>query len=83
IETELTHQNLPYRKYKFTVLKATASKEDILLMKMRDYNAIAKHLKRSQIPIDSTDVYIISRHSPELLDLVSNPFEKQNTITLG
>lgn len=83
IETELTNSNFPYKKYKFTVLKDTASKEDIMLMKMSDYNAIAKQLKRSEIKIDSTEVYIISRHSPELLDLVSNPFAKQNTITLG
>ena len=54
-----------------------------MLMKMSDYNAIAKQLKRPEITIDSTEVYIISRHSPELLDLVSNPFAKQNTITLG
>ncbi|ALQ70404.1 FtsX-like permease family protein [Bacillus thuringiensis] len=83
IETELTNSNFPYRKYKFTVLKDTASKEDIMLMKMSDYNAIAKQLRRPEITLDSTQVYIISRHSPELLDLVSNPFAKQNTITLG
>ncbi|MGG4304324.1 ABC transporter permease [Bacillus wiedmannii] len=83
IETELTTNNFQYNKYKFTVLKDTASKEDILLMKMSDYNAIAQQLKRPEITIDSTEVYIISRHSPELLDLVSNPFAKQNTITLG
>ncbi|MEH7268982.1 ABC transporter permease [Bacillus thuringiensis] len=83
IETELTTSNFQYKKYKFTVLKDTASKEDIMLMKMSDYNAITKQLKRPEITIDSTEVYIISRHSPELLDLVSNPFAKQNTITLG
>ncbi|TKH23257.1 FtsX-like permease family protein [Bacillus cereus] len=83
IETELTTNNFLYKKYKFTVLKDTASKENIMLMKMSDYNAIAKQLKRPEITIDSTEVYIISRHSPELLDLVSNPFAKQNTITLG
>ncbi|PFR38346.1 FtsX-like permease family protein [Bacillus cereus] len=83
IETELTTNSFLYKKYKFTVLKDTASKEDIMLMKMSDYNAIAKQLKRPEITIDSTEVYIISRHSPELLDLVSNPFAKQNTITLG
>ncbi|MEB8802194.1 ABC transporter permease [Bacillus cereus] len=83
IETELTTNNFLYKKYKFTVLKDTASKEDIMLMKMSDYNAIAKQLKRPEITIDSTEVYIISRHLPELLDLVSNPFAKQNTITLG
>ncbi|HDR8061436.1 ABC transporter permease [Bacillus thuringiensis] len=83
IETELTTSNFQYKKYKFTVLKDTASKEDIMLMKMSDYNAIAQQLKRPEITIDSTEVYIISRHSPELLDLVSNPFAKQNTITLG
>ncbi|MDG1569209.1 FtsX-like permease family protein [Bacillus cereus] len=83
IETELTTNNFLYKKYKFTVLKDTASKEDIMLMKMSDYNAIAKQLKRPEITINSTEVYIISRHSPELLDLVSNPFAKQNTITLG
>ncbi|KUF31280.1 ABC transporter permease [Bacillus cereus] len=83
IETELTTNNFLYKKYKFTVLKDTASKEDIMLMKMSDYNTIAKQLKRPEITIDSTEVYIISRHSPELLDLVSNPFAKQNTITLG
>ncbi|MCU5514858.1 ABC transporter permease [Bacillus wiedmannii] len=83
IETELTNNNFQYRKYKFTVVKDTASKEDIMLMKMSDYNAIAKQLKRPEITLDSTQVYIISRHSPELLNLVSNPFAKHNTITLG
>ncbi|MBG9578093.1 ABC transporter permease [Bacillus thuringiensis] len=83
IETELTNSNFQYRKYKFTVLKDTSSKEDIMLMKMSDYNAIAKQLKRPEITLDSTQVYIISRHSPELLNLVSNPFAKHNTITLG
>ncbi|PEL77815.1 ABC transporter permease [Bacillus wiedmannii] len=83
IETELTNSNFQYRKYKFTVVKDTASKEDIMLMKMSDYNAIAKQLKRPEITLDSTQVYIISRHSPELLNFVSNPFAKHNTITLG
>ncbi|MES9696824.1 MULTISPECIES: FtsX-like permease family protein [Bacillus] len=83
IENELTNSNFQYRRYKFTVLKDTASKEDIMLMKMSDYNAIAKQLKRPEITLDSTQVYIISRHSPELLNLVSNPFAKQDTITLG
>ncbi|PEK01888.1 FtsX-like permease family protein [Bacillus wiedmannii] len=83
IETELTNSNFQYRKYKFTVVKDTASKEDIMLMKMSDYNAIAKQLKRPEITLDSTQVYIISHHSPELLNLVSNPFAKHNTITLG
>ncbi|HHQ8911636.1 TPA: FtsX-like permease family protein [Bacillus cereus] len=83
IETELTNSNFDYKKYKFTVLKDTASKEDIMLMKISDYNAIAKQLKRPEITLDSTQVYIISRYSPELLNLVSNPFAKQNTITLG
>ncbi|MBG9535356.1 ABC transporter permease [Bacillus thuringiensis] len=83
IETELTNSNFDYKKYKFTVLKDTSSKEDIMLMKMSDYNAIAKQLKRPEITLDSTQVYIISRHSPELLNLVSNPFAKHNTITLG
>ncbi|HDR6316656.1 TPA: ABC transporter permease [Bacillus thuringiensis] len=82
IETELTNSNFDYKKYKLTVLKDTASKEDIMLLKMSDYNAIAKQLKRPEITLDSTQVYIISRHSPELLNLVSNPFAKQNTITL-
>ncbi|MGZ7150157.1 ABC transporter permease [Bacillus sp. BC08] len=83
IETELINNNFDYKKYKFTVLKDTALKEDIVLMKMSDYNAIAKQLKRPEITLDSTEAYIISRHSPELLNLVSNPFAKQNTITLG
>ncbi|HHB1767335.1 TPA: ABC transporter permease [Bacillus cereus] len=83
IETELTNNNFDYKKYKFTVLKDTALQEDIVLMKMSDYNAIAKQLKRPEITLDSTQAYIISRHSPELLNLVSNPFAKQNTITLG
>ncbi|WP_242248579.1 FtsX-like permease family protein [Bacillus cereus group sp. BfR-BA-01523] len=83
IETELTSANFEYKKYKFTVLKDTASKKDILLMKMSDYNTIAKQLKRPEITLDSTQVYIISRHSPELLNLVSNPFAKQDIIALG
>ncbi|CAH2463579.1 MULTISPECIES: FtsX-like permease family protein [Bacillus cereus group] len=83
METELTNSNFEYTKYKFTILKDTASKEDIMLMKMSDYNAIAKQLQRPEITLDSTQVYIISRHSPELLNLVSNPFAKQNTLTIG
>ncbi|WP_242212332.1 FtsX-like permease family protein [Bacillus cereus group sp. BfR-BA-01383] len=83
IETELTNANFQYNKHKVTVLKDTALKEDITLMKMSDYNTLAKQLKRPEITLDSTQVYIISRYSPELLNLVSNPFAKQNTITLG
>ncbi|MED0947406.1 ABC transporter permease [Bacillus mobilis] len=83
IETELTNNNFDYKKYKFTVLKDTALKEDIVLMKISDYNAIAKRLNRPVVTLDSTQVYIISRYAPELLNLVSNPFAKQNTITLG
>ena len=83
IETELTNANFQYNKYKSTVLKDTALKEDVALMKMSDYNILAKQLKRPKITLDSTQVYIISRYSPKLLNLVSNPFAKQNTITLG
>ncbi|HFJ9452191.1 FtsX-like permease family protein [Bacillus tropicus] len=83
IETELTNANFQYNKHKFTLLKDTALKEDVALMKMSDYNALAKQLKRPKITLDSTQVYIISRYSPELLNLVSNPFAKQNTIILG
>ncbi|GAB6457623.1 FtsX-like permease family protein [Bacillus cereus group sp. BY6-1LC] len=83
IETELTNANFQYNKYKSTVLKDTALKEDVALMKMSDYNILAKQLKRPKITLDSTEVYIISRYSPKLLNLVSNPFAKQNTITLG
>ncbi|MDJ1477848.1 FtsX-like permease family protein [Bacillus sp. LS15-K4] len=83
IEMELTNANFQYNKYKSTVLKDTALKEDVALMKMSDYNILAKQLKRPKITLDSTQVYIISRYSPKLLNLVSNPFAKQNTITLG
>ncbi|NWK67543.1 ABC transporter permease [Bacillus paramycoides] len=82
IETELTNANFQYKKYKFTVLKDTALKESIAIMKMSDYNALAKQLNRPEITLDSTQVYSISRYSPELLNLVSNPFAKQDTITL-
>ncbi|MED1507216.1 ABC transporter permease [Bacillus proteolyticus] len=83
IETELTNANFQYNKHKTTMLKDTALKEDVTLMKMSDYNTLAKQLKRPEITLDSTQVYIISRYSPELLNLVSNPFAKQNTVTLG
>ncbi|MEG7969123.1 ABC transporter permease [Bacillus cereus group sp. Sample30] len=83
IETELTNANFQYSKHKSTLLKDTAVKEDITLMKMSDYNTLAKQLRRPEINLDSTQVYIISRYSPELLNLVSNPFAKQNTITIG
>ncbi|WP_242273594.1 FtsX-like permease family protein [Bacillus cereus group sp. BfR-BA-01310] len=82
IETELTNANFQYKKYKFTVLKDIAVKEEIAIMKMSDYNALAKQLNRPEITLDSTQVYSISRYSPELLNLVSNPFAKQDTITL-
>ncbi|EMY4798214.1 FtsX-like permease family protein [Bacillus pacificus] len=83
IETELTNANFQYNKHKVILLQDTALKEDITLMKVSDYNTLAKQLKRPEITLDSTQVYIISRYSPELLNLVSNPFAKQNTITLG
>ncbi|PGA96572.1 FtsX-like permease family protein [Bacillus toyonensis] len=83
IETELTNANFQYNKHKSTMLKDTSLKEDITLMKMSDYNTLAKQLKRPEMTLDSTQVYIISRYSPELLNLVSNPFAKQNTITIG
>ncbi|MGN4447674.1 FtsX-like permease family protein [Bacillus cereus group sp. MYBK79-1] len=83
IETELTNANFQYNKYKVTMLQDTALKEDVTLMKMSDYNTLAKQLKRPEITLDSTQVYMISRYSPELLNLVSNPFAKQNTITIG
>ncbi|MEK4709350.1 ABC transporter permease [Bacillus sp. FSL R10-2780] len=83
IETELTNANFQYNKHKVTMLQDTALNKDITLMKMSDYNTLAKQLKRPEITLDSTQVYIISRYSPELLNLVSNPFAKQNTITLG
>ncbi|BCD25744.1 ABC transporter permease [Bacillus cereus] len=83
IETELTNANFQYTKHKSILLKDTALKEDIALMKMSDYNTLAKQLSRPEIHLDSTQVYIISRYSPELLNLVSNPFAKQNTITIG
>ncbi|PFW56167.1 ABC transporter permease [Bacillus cereus] len=82
IETELTNANFEYNKFKFTVVKDTVVQEDIMLMKMNDYNAIAKQMKRPEINLGSKQVYIVSRYSPELLNLVSNPFAKQNTITL-
>lgn len=83
IETELTNANFQYNKHKSIMLKDTSLKEDITLMKMSDYNTLAKQLKRPEITLNSTQVYIISRYSPELLNLVSNPFAKQNTITIG
>lgn len=83
IEMELTNANFQYSKHQSTLLKDTALKEDITLMKMSDYNTLAKQLRRPEINLDSTQVYIISRYSPELLNLVSNPFAKQNTITIG
>ncbi|OFD57327.1 ABC transporter permease [Bacillus mycoides] len=83
IETELTNANFQYNKHKVTMLQDTALNKDITLMKMSEYNTLAKQLKRPEITLDSTQVYIISRYSPELLNLVSNPFAKQNTITLG
>ncbi|HFJ9441439.1 MULTISPECIES: FtsX-like permease family protein [Bacillus] len=82
IETEFGNAHFQYKKYKFTLLKDDASKEEIAIMKMSDYNEIAKQLKRPTITLDAKEVYIISRYSPELLNLVSNPFAKQNTITL-
>ncbi|EJR49867.1 hypothetical protein IIM_03741 [Bacillus cereus VD107] len=82
IENELTNANFQYKKYKFTVLKDIAVKEEIAIMKMSDYNEIAKQLKRPTVTLNPEEVYIISRHSPELLNLVSNPFAKQNTIIL-
>lgn len=82
IENELSNAHFQYKKYKFTLLKDNASKEEIAIMKMSDYNEIARQLTRPIITLDAKEVYIISGYSPELLNLVSNPFIKQNTITL-
>ncbi|MRS10613.1 ABC transporter permease, partial [Bacillus anthracis] len=57
IEMELTNANFQYSKHQSTLLKDTALKEDITLMKMSDYNTLAKQLRRPEINLDSTQVY--------------------------
>ncbi|HEK9100640.1 ABC transporter permease [Bacillus pfraonensis] len=82
IEQELTNHAFQYQKYAFTLLKDTAHEEAIVLMKMSDYNTLAKLLKKPEIQLGPDEAYIISKYSPTLLNLIANPFAKQETITL-
>ncbi|MBC6971289.1 ABC transporter permease [Bacillus sp. Xin] len=82
IEQELTNHQFQYQKYKFTVLKDQALDQDIVIMKMSDYNTLAKLLKKPEVQLGLDETYIISRLSPTLLNLITNPFAKQETITL-
>ncbi|WP_410983956.1 FtsX-like permease family protein [Bacillus cereus] len=81
IEQELTTHGFQYQKYTFTVLKDKAQ-ENIVIMKMGDYNTLAKLLKKPEIQLHAAEAYVISKYSPMLLNLITNPFAKQQTITL-
>ncbi|AIK35695.1 FtsX-like permease family protein [Bacillus pseudomycoides] len=82
IEQELTNYQFQYQKYKFAVLKDKALEQDVAIMKMSDYNTLATLLKKPEIQLGPDETYIISRFSPTLLNLITNPFAKQETITL-
>ncbi|MCI0763651.1 ABC transporter permease [Bacillus sp. TL12] len=82
IEQELTTHGFQYKKYKLTVLKDKAQEENIVIMKMSDYNTLAKLLKKPEIQLSPDEAYIISKYSPTLLNLIANPFAKHETITL-
>ncbi len=55
IETELT-KIFNMTNISLLVLKDTASKESIAIMKMSDYNAIAQQLNRPKITLDSSSL---------------------------
>ncbi|PFA20738.1 ABC transporter permease [Bacillus cereus] len=82
IERELTNHGFQYQKYKFTVLKDNAQEEPIMLMKISDYNTLAKLLNKPEIQLHENEVFSISRYSPALLNLITNPFAKKETLTL-
>ncbi|PEI96761.1 ABC transporter permease [Bacillus pseudomycoides] len=82
IEQELTNHGFQYQKYKFTVLKDKAQEEHIMIMKTSDYNILAKLLNKPEIQLDENEVFSISRYSPALLNLITNPFAKKQTLTL-
>ncbi|WP_459503511.1 FtsX-like permease family protein [Bacillus sp. C1] len=82
IEQELTNYQFQYKKYKFIVLKDRTLEQDITIMKISDYNMLAKLLKKPEIQLNKNEVYSISKYSPTLLNLITNPFAKQQTITL-
>ncbi len=75
IETELTNAYFQYDKYKFTVLKDTASKESIAIMKMSDYNATATIKASKNHSRFFTSLYYFSLFT-SVIKLVSNPFAK-------
>ncbi|KEK23028.1 FtsX-like permease family protein [Bacillus gaemokensis] len=82
IEQELTNHQFQYQKYKFKVLKDKVQEEDIVIMKMSNYNTLAKLLKKPEIQLDGNEAFSISRYSPTLLNLITNPFAKKQTFTL-
>lgn len=83
LENELHTDNFTYQKHKSLIYKDTAANEDIWIMKQSDYNILATFLGRSQIQLQEQETYVIPKYSPETLELLINPFLKQDHITLG
>ncbi|MFD0770384.1 FtsX-like permease family protein [Bacillus sp. CGMCC 1.60114] len=82
LENELMNGKFTYQKHTSVVYKDTAANEDIWIMKQSDYNILAKFLNRSQIQLANNEAYIIPKYSPVTLELLTNPFLKQENITL-
>ncbi|MGG0184826.1 FtsX-like permease family protein [Bacillus rhizoplanae] len=82
LENELMTDKFTYQKHKSVVYKDMAANEDIWIMKQSDYNILAKFLNRSQIQLANNETYVIPKYSPVTLELLTNPFLKQENITL-
>ncbi|WP_242218034.1 FtsX-like permease family protein [Bacillus cereus group sp. BfR-BA-01380] len=82
LENELRTDKFTYQKHKAIIYKDKVANEDIWIIKQSDYNILAKFLNRPQIQLAEHETYIIPRYSPIPLELLTNPFLKQTTITL-
>lgn len=79
IEKELRNHQFEYKKYKSIVLKDRAFEREIMIMKESDYNSLSRLLDRQEIQLDDTEVVVAS---PFTSNVLTNPFLKQNFITL-
>ncbi|PEA53796.1 ABC transporter permease [Bacillus pseudomycoides] len=82
LENEFSTDKFTYQKHKAIIYKDIAANEDIWIMKQSDYNILAKFLNRPQIQLAKKETYIVPRYSPVPLELLTNPFLTQTTITL-
>ncbi|MDC2865185.1 ABC transporter permease [Bacillus sp. BP-3] len=82
LEKELRTDKFTYQKHRAIIYQDKAGNEDIWIIKQSDYNSLAKFLNRPPIQLTNKETYLVPRYSPVPLELLTNPFLTQTTITL-